>query len=102
MIVKAKAIAIQAAGITGTGIGKSLMVALLCRLFSEDGYKVAPFKALNLTNVVYRDGEGREFGYSQALQAIAAGIEPNYRMNPFTPKPLGNGEFELILEGEGY
>jgi adenosylcobyric acid synthase len=99
MIVKAKAIAIQAAGVTGTGIGKSLTVALLCRLFSEDGYRVAPFKALNLTNVVYRDSEGREFGYSQALQAIAAGIEPDYRMNPFTPKPLGNGEFELILEG---
>ncbi|MCC6019617.1 MAG: AAA family ATPase [Candidatus Verstraetearchaeota archaeon] len=97
--MKAKAIAIQAAGVTGTGIGKSLTVALLCRLFSEDGYKVAPFKALNLTNVVYRDSEGREFGYSQALQAIAAGIEPDYRMNPFTPKPLGNGEFELILEG---
>jgi adenosylcobyric acid synthase len=100
MIVKAKAIAIQAAGVTGTGIGKSLTIALLCRLFSEDGYRVAPFKALNLTNVVYRDSEGREFGYSQALQAIAAGIEPDYRMNPFTPKPLGNGEFELILEGK--
>ncbi|MGC8933344.1 MAG: hypothetical protein ACP5LQ_08675 [Candidatus Methanodesulfokora sp.] len=95
----ARTISIQAAGVTGTGVGKSLAVALLCRIFSEDGYKVAPFKALNLTNVTYRDEEGREFGYSQALQAVAAGIEPDYRMNPFTPKPLGNGEFELILEG---
>jgi len=94
-----KAIAVQAAGVTGTGVGKSLTVALLCRLFSEDGYRVAPFKALNLTNVTYRDEGGREFGYSQALQAVAAGVEPDYRMNPFTPKPLGNGEFELILEG---
>jgi len=55
----AKTIAVQAAGISGTGVGKSLTVALLCRLFSEDGYRVAPFKALNLTNVTYsmkRDG----------------------------------------------
>lgn len=82
------------------GVGKSLTVALLCRLFSEDGYRVAPFKALNLTNVTYKDDEGREFGYSQVLQAIVAGIKPDYRMNPFTPKPLGKGRFELILEGK--
>jgi cobyric acid synthase len=95
-----KAISIQAAGTMGTGVGKSLAVSLLCRLFYEDGYKVAPFKALNLTNVTYKDEEGREFGYSQALQAIAAGIKPDYRTNPFTPKPLGNGKFDLILEGK--
>ena len=95
----AKAIAVQAAGVTGTGSGKSLTVALLCRLFSEDGYRASPFKALNLTNVTYKDDEGREFGYSQALQAVSAGIKPDYRMNPFTPKPLGKGKFELLLEG---
>jgi adenosylcobyric acid synthase len=100
-----KAISIQAAGTIGTGVGKSLIVSLLCRLFYEDGYKVTPFKALNLTNVTYTDEEGKEFGFSQALQAIAAGIQPDYRTNPFTPKPLGNGKFDLILEGkviEGY
>ncbi len=95
-----KSIAIQAAGVTGTSIGKSLVVALLCRILARDGYRVAPFKALNLTNQTYKDEEGREFGYSQALQAIAAGSEPDYKMNPFTPKPLGRGEFELILEGK--
>jgi len=62
--MRGRALSIQGAGILGTGIGKSLTVALLCRLFSEDGYKVAPFKALNLTNVTYKDEDGREFGYS--------------------------------------
>jgi cobyric acid synthase len=100
MKIDGKAISVQAAGTIGTGVGKSLTVSLLCRLFYEDGYKVAPFKALNLTNVTYKDDEGREFGYSQALQAIAAGIQPDYRTNPFTPKPLGNGKFDLILEGK--
>jgi len=97
--MKGRALSIQGAGIVGTGIGKSLTVALLCRLFSEDGYKVAPFKALNLTNVTYKDENGGELGYSQALQAIAAGVEPDYRMNPFIPKPVGDGKFDLILEG---
>jgi len=93
----AKKIMIQATGF-GTGAGKSFVVALLCRLFSEDGYKVAPYKTLNLTPVTYVK-DGKEFGYSQALQAIAAGQEPDYRMNPFTPKPLGDGKFNIILEG---
>ncbi len=94
----AKKIMVQATGF-GTGVGKSFLVALLCRLFSEDGYKVTPYKTLNLTPVTYVK-EGREFGYAQALQAIAAGTEPDYRMNPFTLKPLGNGRFDLFLEGK--
>ncbi|RLI17861.1 cobalamin biosynthesis protein CobQ [Candidatus Bathyarchaeota archaeon] len=97
-IMTAKKIMIQATGF-GTGVGKSFVVALLCRLFSEDGYKVAPYKTLNLTPVTYVK-DGREFGYAQALQAIAAGQEPDYRMNPFTPKPLGNGKFDIFLEGK--
>jgi len=99
-VFRAKTIAIQGAGVSGTGCGKSLIVAILCRLFAEDGYRVAPFKALNLTNVTYVDDDGREYGYSQVLQAVAAGVEPDYRMNPFTPKPLGDGAFDIILEGK--
>gem|GEM_PF-851055 len=98
-VFRAKTIAVQGAGVSGTGSGKSLTVAILCRLFAEDGYRVAPFKALNLTNVTYVDVDGREYGYSQVLQAVAAGVEPYYRMNPFTPKPLGGGAFDIILEG---
>ena len=94
----AKKIMVQATGF-GTNAGKSFVVALLCRLFKEDGYKVAPFKTLNLTPVTYVQN-GKEFGYSQALQAIAAGQKPDYRMNPYTPKPLGNGKFDIFLEGE--
>ena len=96
--MKAKKIMIQATGF-GTGAGKSFVVALLCRLFKEDGYEVAPFKTLNLTPVTYVKN-GKEFGYAQALQAIAAGQDPDYRMNPYTLKPLGNGKFDIFLEGE--
>ena len=98
-VLRAGTVAIQGAGVSGTGCGKSLIVAILCRLFAEDGYGVAPFKALNLTNVTYVDGDGREYGYSQVLQAVAAGVKPDYRMNPFTLKPLGGGAFDIILEG---
>ena len=97
-MMTAKKVMIQATGF-GTGVGKSFVVALLCRLFKEDGYKVAPFKTLNLTPVTYVKN-GKEFGYAQALQAIAAGQEPDYRMNPYTLKPLGNGRFDIFLEGE--
>jgi adenosylcobyric acid synthase len=84
---------------TFTGAGKSFLVALLCRIFREEGYRVAPFKLLNWTGVVYRDEEGREFGYSQVLQAVAAGIKPDYRTNPFTPKTLSGGKVDLLIEG---
>jgi len=94
----AKKIMIQATGF-GANAGKSFLVALLCRLFKEDGYKVAPYKTLNLTPITYVK-DGKEFGYAQVLQAIAAGQEPDYRMNPYTIKPLGNGKFDIFLEGE--
>lgn len=95
----AKKIMLQATGCSGTGVGKSFLVALLCKFFSQDGYKVAPFKVLNLTPVTYVK-DGREFGYSQALQAVAAGIEPDWRMNPWPVKPVGNLEFDIFLEGK--
>ena len=97
-MMRAKKIMIQATGF-GTGVGKSFLVALLCRIFKEDGYKVVPFKALNLTGVTFLK-EGREFGYSQVLQCQAAKIEPDWRTNPFTIKPKGNGFFDIILEGK--
>ncbi len=96
-IMMARKIMIQSTGF-GTGSGKSFLVAVICKLFSERGYRVAPYKTLNITSVTYIRG-GREFGYSQALQAIAAGVEPDYRMNPCTIKPLGNGRFDIFLEG---
>lgn len=44
--------------------------------------------------------DGKEFGYAQALQSISVGVEPDYRMNPCTLKPLGDGKFDIFLEGE--
>lgn len=96
--MKAKRIMIQATGF-GTGAGKSLIVALLSRLFREAGYNVAPYKTVNMTPVTY-SAQGKEFGYSQALQAVAAGQEPDYRMNPCTMKSLGHGKFDIFLNGE--
>jgi len=93
-----KKIMIQATGF-GTGVGKSFLVALFCRIFKKDGFSVCPFKALNLTGVTFLK-EGKEFGYSQALQCIAAGIEPDFRTNPLTIKPKGNSLFDIILGGK--
>ncbi len=95
----AKRLMVQATGL-GTGCGKSFVVALLCKLFREDGYRVAPFKPLNLTPVTYVNEDGKEFGYAQALQARASGEEPDCKMNPCTVKPLGDGKFDIFLEGE--
>ena len=93
-----KKIMIQATGF-GTGAGKSFLVALLCGILQKEGYKVAPFKVLNVTGVTYVKN-GKEFGYSQVLQAVAAKTEPDFRMNPLCIKPIGNGFFDLFLEGE--
>lgn len=94
----AKKIMVQSTGF-GTGSGKSFLVALLCRLFKKQGMNVAPFKTLNLTSVTYKK-EGREFGYSQALQAVSAKLEPEWRMNPYTIKPRGDGQFDSIIHGK--
>ncbi len=92
----AKKIMIQG---TGSGKGKSLTVCILCRLLSNEGYKVAPLKSVNFTAVTYKLGDGREFGYSQALQAVAAraGLNPDF--NPITPKPWVDGTISVFIRG---
>ncbi|MDD3807346.1 MAG: AAA family ATPase [Candidatus Marinimicrobia bacterium] len=94
----AKKIMIQATGF-GTGAGKSLVVALLLKLFHDEGLKAAPFKTLNITTATYYQGD-HEFGYAQALQAFAAHQTPDYRMNPFTIKPVSKNTYDLFLEGQ--
>lgn len=93
-----KTVFVSATGF-GTGVGKSFVTALLCRLLDDEGYEVAPFKTLNLTPVTYTK-DGAEFGYSQALQAVAARTDPDPRMNPFTPKPRGDGTIDLVFGDE--
>jgi adenosylcobyric acid synthase len=87
---------------TSSGAGKSTMVVALCRIFSNMGYKVCPFKAQNMTSNFYVLKENhsvKSMARIQAVQAIAARVQPDIRMNPILLKPLGNNISEIILGG---
>ncbi|HXL01511.1 MAG TPA: cobyric acid synthase [Candidatus Atribacteria bacterium] len=85
---------------TGSGVGKSVIVAGLVRLFARQGIKVAPFKAQNMScNSGITEG-GEEIALAQILQAQAAFQKPDSRMNPIFLKPQGNGKSEIIIRGK--
>ena len=84
---------------TSSGAGKSLMTAALCRVLRRRGEKPLPFKGQNMSNNAWVDQTGGEMAYSQALQAWAAGLEPNHCMNPVLLKPQGDSTSELIHLG---
>ncbi len=84
---------------TSSGVGKSVLTAGMCRVLSDMGRQVAPFKAMNLSLNSHVCPDGSEIGRSQALQAFAARTEPEGAMNPFLIKPKGDGMCQLIKRG---
>ncbi|MBE5970739.1 MAG: cobyric acid synthase [Lachnospiraceae bacterium] len=85
---------------TMSNAGKSLLVAGLCRVFKQDGYRVAPFKSQNMALNSYITSEGLEMGRAQVMQAEAAGVEPLVCMNPILLKPTNNTGSQVIVNGE--
>ena len=93
----AKVIMVQG---TMSSAGKSLIVAGLCRILKQDGYKVAPFKSQNMALNSFITAEGLEMGRAQVMQAEAAGIEPMVCMNPILLKPTNQTGSQVIVNGE--
>ncbi len=86
-------------GGTSSHAGKSLLTAALCKIFSKMGFKVAPFKAQNMSLNSFITKDGKEVAIAQAFQAEAAGVEVDERMNPILLKPKGNYTSQLVVMG---
>jgi adenosylcobyric acid synthase len=99
MTRRAKLIMVQG---TTSGAGKSTIAIGLCRLFSDLGYNVAPFKAQNMSSNFFTTSTGSKMALVQAIQAVAARKEPDPRMNPILLKPLGEYRSTVFLNGRFY
>ncbi|MBQ1805658.1 MAG: cobyric acid synthase, partial [Oscillospiraceae bacterium] len=94
---QAKCIMVQG---TMSGAGKSLLCAALCRIFRQEGLRVAPFKSQNMALNSFVTREGLEMGRAQVMQAEAAGVTPDARMNPILLKPSSDTGSQVIVNGQ--
>lgn len=92
----AKAVMVQG---TTSHAGKSILCTALCRIFRQDGFRVAPFKAQNMSLNAYVTADGGEIGRAQGVQAEAAGVEATVDMNPILLKPKGDTVSQVVLRG---
>lgn len=84
---------------TGSGVGKSIVAAAMCRVLSRRGFRVSPFKAQNMALNSFVTADGREMGRAQVFQAQACGLLPDVRMNPVLLKPSSDSRSQVIING---
>lgn len=85
---------------TASSVGKSVICTALCRIFTQDGYNVNPFKSQNMSLNSYITAEGHEMGRAQVMQAEAAKKAPNSKMNPILLKPTSDRKSQVIINGK--
>lgn len=85
---------------TGSDVGKSIIATALCRIFKQDGFQPAPFKAQNMALNSFATPDGYEIGRAQAVQAVACGLSPHTDMNPLLLKPNSEHTTQVVLNGK--